>query len=124
MTSAHRPATASTRPPPRPTSCSTSTTTGSRSGPSRRRLVRALEDLDPDAVRADAAVLDQVELDAADSVGEEALARAQNGGEDHQPQLVHQVVLEQRVDEGAAARDQDVPVGLVAELAELVWHVL
>ena len=47
-------------------------------------------------------------------VREQALPAAEDDREDHQPVLVHEVVLHQRLDELAAAVDQDVAaVGLL-----------
>src|SRR5207245_2631929 len=51
--------------------------------------------------------LDEVEREALGLVAEEALAGAEHDREDHQPQLVDEVVLEQRLHELTAAGDQE-----------------
>src|SRR5262245_2435203 len=79
---------------------------------------RPLIDLDLDAVRADGPRFGEVELQAVDPVRERALAAAQDRREDHQPELVDEVVLEQRSHERAAAVDEDRARGLVLELLE------
>ena len=47
-------------------------------------------------------------------LAEEALAASEHDREDHQPQLVDEVVLEQRLHELGAAVDDDVAVVLLA----------
>src|SRR5207253_10403628 len=56
-------------------------------------------------------------------VAEQALARSQQDREDHEPQLVHQVLLDQRLNEVGAAGDQDVALVLIPQLAYLVRDV-
>jgi hypothetical protein len=54
---------------------------------------------------------------------EEALAGPEHDGEDDQPQLVHQVVLDQRAPELIAGGDDDVSLELVLQLRDLAHHV-
>src|SRR5712691_8037980 len=56
-------------------------------------------------------------------LAEQALAGAESDREDLQPQLVDQVVLDQRVYELEAAGDDDVPVYLLLQRRDLVKHV-
>src|SRR6266480_4954678 len=77
-----------------------------------------LVDLDLNAVRADGPHLGQVELEAVDPVREETFAATEDRREDHQPELVDEVVLEQRADERAASVDEDRAVGLLLELLQ------
>jgi hypothetical protein len=54
---------------------------------------------------------------------EQALAGPDHDGEDEQPQLVHEVVLEQRAPELVAGVDDDVPVHLPLQPGDLLHHV-
>src|SRR5262245_11244688 len=82
------------------------------------RSARALVDLHLDAVRADRPRLREVELETVDPVREETLAAAEDRREDHQPQLVDEVVLEERVDERATAGNEDRALSLFFELLQ------
>src|SRR6478672_9100747 len=86
-------------------------------------LFRLFVDLDLDAVRTDRSPLAVRELEPVDPVRKETLAAAEDRREHHQPELVDEVVLEQRIDERAAARDQDRPFGLVPELLQPAYDV-
>ena len=52
-------------------------------------------------------------------VAEEALAAAEQDREDHQPQLVDEVVLDQPLDQLGAAGDEDDAVDLALQLRDL-----
>jgi hypothetical protein len=54
---------------------------------------------------------------------EEPFSAAYDDGKDHEPILVDQVVLHQRVHEIAAAEDQDVLAGLLLELGHFFGDV-
>src|SRR6266566_7623139 len=56
-------------------------------------------------------------------LAEEALASPEHDREDDQPQLVDQVVLDQRAPELIAGVDDDVPVQLLLQFRDLVHHV-
>ena len=56
-------------------------------------------------------------------LAEEALAGPDHDGEDEQPQLIHEVVLEQRAPELVAGVDDDVPVQLPLQPGDLLDHV-
>ena len=56
-------------------------------------------------------------------LAEEALAGPEHDREDDQPQLVHQVVLDQRAPELIAGGDDDLSVELLLELRDLGHHV-
>jgi hypothetical protein len=56
-------------------------------------------------------------------VAEEALAGPEDHREDHQAQLVDQVVVEQRLHEPGAAVDHDVPIDPLSQLGGLLHHV-
>src|SRR6266568_664213 len=77
--------------------------------------LRALVDLDKDAVGAEGPGLDELQLQPVDAVREQAPAAAEDRREDHQPQLVDEARLQQRRHESPAAGDEDVAVGLVPE---------
>src|SRR5689334_18485048 len=87
-------------------------------------LTGALVHLDLDPVGTDRPALGERELEAVDAVREEAPAAAEDRREDHQPELVHEVGLEQRRHELAAARDEDRALGLVLQLRDLLRDVL
>src|SRR4029453_17578382 len=52
-------------------------------------------------------------------LAEEALASPEHDGEDDQPQLVDQVVLQERATQLIAGRDDDLPVELALQLGDL-----
>src|SRR6202035_3992815 len=81
-----------------------------------------LVDEDGDAVTDDLRV-HQPHWLLAGRVAEETLAAPQDDGEDHQPQLVDQVVLKKRLHELGAAVHDDVPVGPVPEARDLPRNV-
>src|SRR6476646_10230534 len=81
-------------------------------------LFRLFVDLDLDAVRTDRSHLAERELEPVDPVREETLAAAEDRREHHQPELVDEVVLEQRADERAASVDEDGALGFLLELLQ------
>src|SRR5438270_1218510 len=81
---------------------------------------RSLVGVDLDAVGSDRPSLDDAQLAPVDAIGEEALAPAEDGGEHHQPELVDEVVLEQRAHERAAAGHEDHALCLAYELSDLL----
>ena len=56
-------------------------------------------------------------------LAEEALAASEHDGEDHQPELVDEVVLDQRLHEPGAAVDDDVAVLLLLQLRDFLHDV-
>src|SRR5436190_24003907 len=60
---------------------------------------RTLVGLDLNSVAADRPGLDEPQLASVEPVREQALASSQDRGEDHQPQLVDEVIGQQRLDE-------------------------
>src|SRR5205823_97784 len=64
---------------------------------------------------ADGLRIDQTELLLLAWVAEQALAGAEDDREDHQPQLVDEVELDEGLGESRAAVDDYIPVRLVAE---------
>ncbi len=81
-----------------------------------------LVDLDRDPVAHQLGVR-QAERLLVGRLAEQALAAAQYDGEDHQPQLVDEIVLEQRVNQLGASGDQDHAVDLVLQLLDLLDDV-
>jgi hypothetical protein len=72
---------------------------------------------------ADGPAVDEAHGPLGAGLAEEALAGPEHDGEDDQPQLVHQVVLDQRASELVAGGDDDVSVELVLQLRDLAHHV-
>src|SRR6266436_9755663 len=66
---------------------------------------------------------EQAHMPLVAGLAEQALAGAESDREDLQPQLVDQVVLDQRVYELEAAGDDDVPVDLLLQRRDLVKRV-
>src|SRR5215208_7214386 len=56
-------------------------------------------------------------------VAEETLSLAQDDREHHQPELVDEVVLDERTHQGGAAVDDDVDVDLVLQPRDLYRHM-
>src|SRR5271165_6739821 len=85
-----------------------------RSGTSPRGRLRPCrlvgEDRDP---LADEPAVGQAHAPRRRRAGEQPPAAAEDYGEDHQPQLVEEVVLDQRPHQLAASRDQDRPLPLL-----------
>jgi hypothetical protein len=104
---------------------------GGRSGGAGRELVgvrplrflaRQLVDEDGDAITDRFRVRKPQALLLA-PVAEEALAGPQDDRENHQAQLVDEVVLDQRLHELGAAVDHDVPTRLLSQLRDVLHHV-
>ena len=66
---------------------------------------------------------DETERLLAARLAEQALAGPDHDREDEQPQLIHEVVLEQRASELIAAVDHDVPVHVLLQPGDLLDHV-
>jgi hypothetical protein len=71
----------------------------------------------------DGAGVDEAHVFLAAGLAEEALANTEHERVDHQPQLVDEVVLYQRVHELEAGIDDDVPVNLSAQLRDRIYYV-
>ena len=93
-----------------------------RAGREIAALARRLIDQDRDAVADDLRV-DEAQRLLVARLAEEALARAEHDREDHQPKLVDEVVLDQRLHELHAAVHDDVAVHLLLELRDLLGEV-
>jgi putative ABC transport system permease protein len=87
-----------------------------------RAELRDLVDHVDEAV-PDGPALDETGRLLAAGLAEEALAGPDHDGEDEQPQLVHEVVLEQRAPELIAGVDDDVPVQLLLQPGDLLDNV-
>src|SRR5215216_4328442 len=55
---------------------------------------------------------------------EEALPAAHDNGMDHEPELIEEVLAQQRPEEGATAGDRDVLTWLLLELGDLLRDIL
>src|SRR4051812_18622622 len=87
-------------------------------------LPHPLIHLNLDAIRPDRSALGKRELEPVDAVREGALAASEERREEHQPELVDEIRLQERRHERAAPRDEDRAVGLVLELRDLLRDVL
>ena len=82
------------------------------------RLVGQQDDAGVERPRPDEPEVRNVAL-----VSEQAFPAPEHDREEHDPQLVHQVEFQQRIDELGAAEDQDVPVGPLLQSPDLASEV-
>src|SRR4051812_39224974 len=85
--------------------------------------LRGLVGEDDDAVLADRPGLDEAERLRRGGVAEEPLALPEDGRKHHQPQLVDEVVVDQRLDEHRAAGDQNLAGYLLLEPYDFLGHI-
>ena len=76
-----------------------------------------------DQAVTDGAGVDEAHVFRAAGLAEESFASTEHERVDHQPQLVDEVVLYQRVHELKAGIDDDVPVNLSAQRRDLIYDV-
>src|SRR4051794_1447113 len=97
-----------------------SETASSTSATSRRN--RLVSD-DDHAVVAYRPRFEQAERLGRRGVAEEALAVTEHHGIHHQPELVDEILVDQRTDEGRAARDEDLALRVFLQLRDFVGDV-
>src|SRR5580704_15325252 len=113
------------RPPPASSSLSSRRGPASPDRTTPRRLLAAADDLvghvDEPVTGGPAA--GEAEWLFAARLAEQALAGPDHDGEDEQPQLIDEVVLEQRAPELVAGVDDDVPVHVLLQPGDFLDHV-